>query len=391
KAFAIVRYNQDGTVDSSFSTVNQDGIFLGPLGECFAIAIQSDGKIVAAGAVSNGGDDFQLARYNMDGTIDNSFGTNGVVTTDLGGENEIARSVVIQPDGKIIVAGHSNNGADYDFAIARYNLDGSLDNSFSINGMVTTDFENFTDRASSVILQTDGKIVVAGLTTNPIFYYPYIALARYNTDGTLDNSFGVNGKVISLLEGNAKDLVLQPDGKIIATGGTNCFVLLSFNADGTLDTDFGVDGIVNEDIGTVNKNLALGCTLQPDGRIVAVGFGELDGNNTDSDFAVARFINDLNLGVISFSRQENSMLIYPNPIKESATIEYTLTSTETLSLELYDLSGKLVQSLFTTEERDPGQHKETFVLDANLEVGNYILTLSNQMGSSSVRINYSAN
>jgi uncharacterized delta-60 repeat protein len=383
--FAIVRYNQDGTIDNTF-TISQGGLFSGPAGICDAIAIQADGKIVAAGTAENASNDFIVARYNTDGTIDSSFAVNGLATTDFDGLNDNAHSMVIQADGKIVLAGNSDNGLDYDFAVARYNTDGSLDNDFSVNGMVTTDFGGTDDGSRSVLVQLDGKVVVVGLiTTEPVQINIY-ALARFNTNGTLDNSFGVNGKVTPNFNGVSHSSVLQPDGKIIvAGGGLISFALLRFNTDGTLDDEFGVNGFVHEDIGP-GRSLAKGCDLQPDGKIVVAGDASISGSGSNHGFAVARFITGLNLGVVSLSMQDNAMLIYPNPIQESAVLEYTLNHDEAISIELFDMSGKLVQSLVQSEKRTKGQQKETLVLDATLPSGNYILTLSNGVGSSSVRI-----
>ncbi|MCZ4409157.1 T9SS type A sorting domain-containing protein [Cryomorphaceae bacterium 1068] len=382
EAFALVRYHQDGTIDNSFSTTDQDGLFTGPLGECEAIAIQSDGKIVAAGRVSTSSYDFRLARYNIDGTIDNTFGPNGVVTTDLGGLDDVLRSIAIQPDGKIVVAGLSDNGANFDFAVARYNSDGSLDNGFSFNGVVSTDFGGVGDGARSVLLQPDGKIVVVGITTaSPVNFR---ALARYNADGTLDNTFGVNGKVVTMVAGVSYSSVLQPDGKIIVVGGLDAIDLMRYHVDGTLDTDFGVNGIAEANIG-LSGSSANSCDLQPDGKIVVAGSAHAIATD-DVGFAVARFITGLNLGVVSFSKQDNAMLVYPNPVQERAVLKYTLSTTETISIDLYDVSGKLVQSLVQSEKRTKGPQKETLVIDSSIPAGTYILTLSNGVGSSSVRI-----
>ncbi len=385
EAFAIVRYNQNGTVDSSFTTANQSGVFMGPLGDCRAIAIQFDGKIVAAGTTSNGGNDFLLARYHTGGKIDTTFGTNGVITTDVGGVNEIAHSMALQSDGKIVVAGSSNNGSDFDFAVVRYNSDGSLDNSFSVNGMVTSDFGDVDDGSRSVKLQPDGKIVVAGFTTNESQTINRPALVRYNEDGTLDNSFGVNGKVVANLEGTYSSSILQPDGKIIAIGGFSSIALLRYHLDGTLDTDFGVNGVARADIG-LQGGFAGSGDLQPDGKIIVSGFASTDPSNRDEGFATARFISGLNIGVISFSNQDHGLLIYPNPIQESAVIEYTLTNHETISIDLYDISGRLVQSIVRSEERNIGTHKESWAIDNSIPSGGYVLTISNGVGSSSVQV-----
>ncbi len=236
-----------------------------------AVVLQSDGKIVAVGQDSS---DFALARYNADGSLDSSFGTGGKVTTDFGG-SDAALAAVLQPDGKIVAVGTSAA----DFALARYNTDGSLDTSFGTGGKVTTDFGG-TDQAWAAVLQPDGKIVAAGLASADF------ALARYNTNGSLDTSFGTGGKVTTSFEGSdqARAVVLQPDGKIVAVGWDNGveFALARYNTDGLLDSSFGTGGKVTTDFG--GSDAALAAVLQSDGKIVAVGFA-----NT-TDFALARYL-----------------------------------------------------------------------------------------------------
>ena len=182
--FKLVRYTVDGSLDTIFGDsgiANTD--FFGFEDQGSSVVVQADGKIVVAGYATSGGNrDFALARYNNDGSLDTSFDGDGKVTTDFAGSTDFATSVAVQADGRIIVAGQSDTGGgDYDFALARYNVNGSLDTSFNGDGRLTTDFGSSQDRATSVALQADGKIVVAGYTFNGSFNV--FALARYtNTD-----------------------------------------------------------------------------------------------------------------------------------------------------------------------------------------------------------------
>ena len=192
-----------------------------------------------------------------DGALDPTFGNRGRVKTDFHRSNDLAYGMALQPDGKMVVAGISFIGISAtggDFAVARYNTDGTLDSSFGVGGKVTTDF-GLTDQASSVAVQPDGKIIVAGGT---YLSFPaaggQFALARYNSDGSLDTSFGVGGLVRTSFGSSgcfAAALVLQRDGKIIA-GGTKYidlqtnsdFGLVRYNSDGSLDSSFGSGGEV---------------------------------------------------------------------------------------------------------------------------------------------------
>jgi uncharacterized delta-60 repeat protein len=288
--FILARYNSDGTLDVSFGS---DGIvmtdFRGGVDEAFAVAIQNDGKIVAAGSVQIG---FALARYNSNGTLDTSFGDGGKVTTGFGGWNDYASAVAIQSDGKIVAAGQAEV---YGFALARYNSDGTLDASFGNGGKVTTGFESVDSGAYAVAIQSDGKIVAAG---HAQIAGPWdFALARYNSDGTLDATFGNGGKVTTDFEGwydIAYSVAVQSDGKIVAAGIESVegnwedFALARYNSDGTLDASFGDRGMVTTRFGDKN-DYAYSVAIQSDGKIVAAGYARV---GTDEDFALARYNDD---------------------------------------------------------------------------------------------------
>ncbi len=259
-----------GDLDTTFDTDGKATINVGgAAGGAQAVAIQADGKIVVAGYDGN---DFTLMRYNSDGTLDSTFDTDGKVTTDFGGGSDIGEAVAIQPDGKIVVAGNSFTGGKYDFILARYNSDGSLDTTFDTDGKVTTDFVSSNDDVGyAMALQPDGKIVVAGR----IFYGGNFdfALARYTITGTLDSTFDTDGKVITNFgsgdEGQA--VAVQADGKIVVAGQSGLdFALARYTITGTLDSSFDGDGKVTTNIGT-NDDIGYAVALQADGKIVVAG------------------------------------------------------------------------------------------------------------------------
>ncbi len=290
--FALARYNADGSLDASFGAGGKVTTDFGGDNFILALVIQpADGKLVAAGSSSNGAnDDFALARYNTDGTLDASFGTGGKVTTDFGGNSsDYIDGVALQADGKIIAAGYRFNGSFFHFALARYNADGSLDASFGAGGKIITMLTAFDDLARAVVIQTDGKIVVAG-EANADF-----AVARYNSDGTLDSSFGTGGTVITSINvfDSAYDVVLQADGKILAAGesgdGNNAdFALLRYTSSGALDSTFGAGGIVTTAIGAGDE-IASSLAAQASGKIIVGGFSF---NGANADFALARYNTD---------------------------------------------------------------------------------------------------
>src|SRR5213078_134737 len=260
-----------------------------------AVAIQTDGKIVAAGYTCNcsafGGDyDFAAVRYNTDGSLDTSFGSTGKVITRIGPGNDVAYAVAIQSDSKIVVAGHGAVGSSHDFALVRYNTDGSLDSTFNGTGKVTVDFPDpfnpINDYAHEVANQADGKIVAAGMS-GPAVREDF-AVARYNANGSLDNTFNSTGRVLTPI-GNLTDVaqavVIQPDGMIITAGSSrddplnqggssradSDFVLVRYNPDGSRDISFDADGIRLDDFG--NRFAVAGSTaIQTDGKIVVAGY-----------------------------------------------------------------------------------------------------------------------
>lgn len=300
--FAVARYNTNGSLDPSFG--GGDGMvttdFATSDDRGWALAIQPDGKIVVAGqtfvARSVGGSDldFALVRYNGDGSLDTSFGGDGKVNTDLGAnETDAALDVALQSDGKIVAAGYVRNlfpdpRGPADFAVARYNADGSLDTTFGPGGSVTTDFGMDHDEASAVVIQSDGRIVAAGFAFSGTFDF---GLARYNTNGTPDLGWGGDGTVLTNFGGtdSATGLALQPDGRIVAAGSTNLsgsvdMALARYNTDGSLDNGFDGDGRVTTDFG--GDDSASDVALQTDGKIVAAG-SRLIGTY---DFALGRYL-----------------------------------------------------------------------------------------------------
>ena len=288
--FALARYNPNGTLDPSFSGNGRQRTDFGSRDRANGVAIQADGKIVAVGV--GGGGDFAVARYNPNGSLDPSFSGNGRQRTNFMGFDE-ANGVAIQADGRIVAVGVAGGGATGDdFALARYNPNGSLDPSFSGDGKQTTDFYGFAnDEADAVALQANGRIVAVGGVTFEEF--GDFALARYNPNGSLDPSFSGDGKQTT--DRGAPDFAngaaIQPDGKIVAVGlagggpADNDFALARYNPNGSLDTSFSGDGSLRTDFGGFEEANAV--ALQANGKIVAVGLA--GGGATGRDFALARY------------------------------------------------------------------------------------------------------
>lgn len=279
--FAVARYNSDGSLDTSFSGDGRESVDLGGFGGSgAAVALQADGKIVAAGSDSGG---FAVVRFDSDGSLDDTFSTDGVTDAGSGGQ---ARGMAVQADGKIVVVGAENG----DFVATRYTADGSLDNGFSGDGTQSTDLGSSGDEAAAVAIQSDGKIVAAGSNGNFFTATSDFALVRYNPDGSLDNGFSGDGKQTTDFDGDydfGAGVAVQGDGKIVAVGaagaGGTDFGVTRYNANGSLDASFSGDGKQRTSLGTGSAE-ATGVAVQSDGKVVAVGSAD-----SDNDFALARY------------------------------------------------------------------------------------------------------
>jgi len=262
-----------------------------------AVRISADGSIIVGGTSWDSTDpNFALVRYTSAGQLDLTFGGGaGYVTTDLG-FSDVGNAIALQGDGKILLTGSASNGSASNIALLRYTTAGALDPTFGGGaGVVTTPLSGGSV-GNSVLVQTNGKILVAGDVNNG--NNTSFALVRYNSDGSLDTSFGDDDGIVRthLAGGNsAHAAVLQSDGKIILAGNSrnnnsvdwdDDFVLIRYRSNGDLDSSFGSSGVVNTRLAAVD--VANGIAIQSDNKIVVVGKGQLNAN-TNSDFAVVRF------------------------------------------------------------------------------------------------------
>jgi uncharacterized delta-60 repeat protein len=257
-----------------------------------ALVLQPDGKLAAAGRIYliSSGYNYALARYNADGTLDTTFGTNGIVLTPSGSQYAAVSALLLQPDGKLVVAGTVLLSSQFRFQLIRYNTNGSLDTGFGGGGKVATP-GNDSGGARGIVMQPDGKLVVSGFLSDGTG--SAVTLARYNTDGSLDTGFGVNGVASHKVNGGSSGvgkLVMQPDGKFVVVGTTingvySDLTLVRFNNNGTLDTGFGMAGVILTSIGSGDSG-GNDLVLQPDDKIVAAG-SAVDGATM---FALARYL-----------------------------------------------------------------------------------------------------
>jgi uncharacterized delta-60 repeat protein len=399
--FAVLRYTEDGRIDSAFgnngfvvdSPDHEFGTFQS-VGS--SIAVLPDNKFIVAGnSVLGSYKAFTLIKYQQDGKRDSTFGLNGVVRNYIKGGSETGDycyKVLITGDGKIIAAGTSYGYTQFGrdaFALARYNSNGTIDTTFGNSGFVRayvfgSTVDNSYSCALSAILQPDGKILAGGYLLDSVNHYSY-AVARFNSNGSLDNTFGPNGGTITThIYGNssnddyANDLALQSDGKIILVGSSGAsFSAARFTKNGFLDNSFGNNGTVMFNInGSANNgDAALSVAVQPDDKIIIGGMAK--DYSTNDQFALARLnsfytgINESNR-LNSFSLEQN----YPNPFNPSTTISFSLDKETKASLKVYDMLGKEIAEIVNSR-LSAGQHEYVFNA-SKLSSGVYFYTLTTE-------------
>jgi uncharacterized delta-60 repeat protein len=264
-------------LDPGFGNDGRVAVELGVYGDrANAVVVQQDGKIVVAGSSSNASDlDFMLFRLLADGSLDPEFNYDGTVTTPVGSSDDEILALVLQDDGKIVAAGYSSNSTDRDFALARYNSDGSLDRNFGLEGMVVTSVGNSDDEITGLVLQEDGAIVVTGSALGTAG--GVIVLGRYLADGSLDTDFADDGFSFTGVgqEAQAESVAFLEDKGIVVSGSYSDgdktgLMIMGFSFDGQLDVGFGDNGIgIPADDQTFSEGY--GMFIRSDGTILVAG------------------------------------------------------------------------------------------------------------------------
>lgn len=433
--FIVVRYNPDGSLDSTF---NSNGIIQRSTEWSPQLSIQSDGKIVILSV--NVDNKIHLIRYHSNGVLDNTFGTNGIAETPLNINLPDAfypTSLMIQSDGKFVAVGFSYIGsvftsyairfnsdgsldnsfngdgiASYDWGILawdyfcgaidsnnrvliggqenghglvmRYTTDGNLDTSFDGDGILRTSFSGIPGEGClSIAVQTDGKIIISGSAFdgngNSIFL-----VARYYSDGTLDTGFDSDGLVTIDFNNStyeqAWSVKLQSDGKILVGGGTGDFVLVRMNSNGSMDNSFGINGIsVIANVGTYAYTME----IQPDGKIVLAGQSS---GPTNYNYAIARYLSGLNVGILDCNLTQNSIFVYPNPVLREINLEYELMEPQIITIQLLNIQGEVLKTFVDEHKQELGKHKESLVLPERLVAGIYFLDILSQSGRINLKI-----
>lgn len=448
----VVRYAPDGTLDPSFA--GGDGYHRLDMADGFeqanAVAVQTDDRIVVAGhswSAGAAGRYLVVQRLLPNGEVDNTFNGIGLRIIDIGGSGQSASDVLVRSNGKIVAVGSTwTTSYNSDFLVVQLNSDGSLDNSFSFDGIQTTSYDPYSsESAGAVVERSDGHLVVAGGSMTDLM------LVCYRPDGTLDLSFGQNGKTVitapstsfgsgivtvsgmdtddsgrTYIAGSVSytdgmnptamqingflvrclpngdvdpefpwivksdhfisDVQCADDGTILLSGS---FVGASSNMDlfrylpsGHTDQSFGQYGALGIEFDGAYV-AASAIHIQPNGRILLGGSSSFQGE-TRRQFAIARILYEPYIGIVEFPVAEN-VLYYPNPVADELHFSYTLGGSEVLSCELLDAQGRTVRGFFSNRNRPAGEQCE--LLDMRgLAAGAYIVRLSNGQGSSGVRI-----
>jgi uncharacterized delta-60 repeat protein len=369
-------------------TVNLDsnGVFR-------SVLVQPDGKILAGGdcevdTIAGKLEEYYVvSRFNSNGSLDESFGKGGIAKVRIGQGHSEGHSLLLQPDGKILLAGHMVIPHSFDFGVLRLNSDGSLDSTFNKNGKVSIQIGNDSkDQCRSAILQEDGKILLAGFTLNKSDFDIHIALARLNSDGTMDNSFGAQGIVTTSIDGHEKcyAVAIQPDNKIIATGytGEQKIALVRYETNGSLDSSFGNTGIRIINSGKNFSSLGYDVAIDCNGRILVGGYSY---KGSIIDFSLFRFLSGLDVGMVDAKRNKNDLLVYPNPLDEYVNLQFELGMNQRVSIFLTDLNGRVIKTFVSKKPYHAGSTKINLNF-SDIPQGYYLITVSGKNFSKSVQV-----
>ena len=443
----LIRYNSNGTIDNSFGP-NGNGIADIGVGGGYIIKQQLDGKILVSTNDDQAIHRFSIDGI-VDTTFgDANAGNIGYVPViDGGGNSAFIDDFIPSNDGSIYVAfdNWDTNYTMLSFGVRKLNYDGSADATYGVNGISTTRFDFYTateyEYPSRLILNSDNSVVVVGpvyinsvgtITVLTSAQNLSTGMVKFNAQGQIDTTFGINGKKVLennnynypydfLLDSNSNfylnsniaggvttttkilsngfidttygtsgvvtdpyffgTMIMQPGNKILKGGYVNSqFGINRYNANGTLDTTFGASGTLTTPIyysSTINKLLYLSSN-----KLLAVG-KSFNGSNTV--MAMTRYTN-LNLGTIDFTTNESNFIVYPNPIEERATFSYSLKDRTTVTIEIIDLQGKVVQTVLNSNTQQAGEYQQEIVLPNSIASGNYILRFASPEGNQSIKI-----
>lgn len=386
----VVRYLPNGALDNTFgsggiATIGVSGIDVAALGYTH----QPDGKIVLTGILDDGLSWFLLMRLKEDGSLDTSFDGDGYRSFAAGIVSNAGWDVAVQPDGKIVMVGECELPGNEKYTVAsRCLADGQEDTDFGNSGSMLLDYGGLNNHGRAVQLQADGKIIVGGYSNTG--GDDFFTIARLSDDGTLDLTYGTNGKSFcTFTGGNAqvRDMTMQADGKVImagiaSNGSDSDMAMVRYKTDGNLDADFGAVGRVLTDFG-FGSDQATACAMTADQLILLAGNSS---NGSELDFAVARYITGVDLNVGEISAISNSVLIYPNPIEEQFNLEFELTASTNVAVSLYSMQGQKVADLLNFGQLAKGAYRFPVQLPQEISSGNYVVQIMTADSGRSTKI-----
>ncbi len=380
QSFGMVRYNSDGSLDGSFGTGGIVITWIGT-GNCTASrsVLQGDGKILTVGKYgSTPVDSTVVVRYLDDGTVDESFGTDGQLRIGAG-SRMIGSDIAVQPDGRIMVVGNLLSGSNWQIFVFRADQNGIPDPLFGDDGLAIASMDDaFSSEVVALALQPDGKAVVCG-RTNAALNYDALLL-RFNTDGSLDNTFDQDGMVSTAFSYDADagfDVLVQPDGKILLVGysmATNNLLLARYSSAGSLDPSFGVDGRAEAPNG-----VAYSIGLLADGRIILAGRYGWNGAFSNT-YSVYCYQNDLSVSMAERVGPDQSIWVSPNPTASQLSISFNLAKAATVELEIRDILGRSVFPVPSPVQYGIGAHCSTLDV-TGLPSGTYVLRMRTSASS----------
>lgn len=374
----IKRYTADGVLDTSFANVGtlDFSAATNPVVSFVDnLYTTSDGKIyVVFDYWLNDKLNVGLYRLNNDGSIDTAFGVDGIASVRFdyfsSDEYEWPNSIFIDATNKITVGCSMNYNGTWIAGLARFNSDGTPETSFGTNGHLTYPDQTGTYYFPYSITGTiNNKLIVNGRLDNNQL------ISRLNADGTMDNTFGTTGTV-TVPESNGC-MAIQPDGKILYSFGDS---IKRLNSDGTTDTSFGNSGILNTQIYSLYNHSIYKLLLTQSNKLLEAGYTY---NGSKYIGTLIRY-TDLNLGTLEFST-ENNFLVYPNPVVDKTQFQYTLKENTQVSIQLFTIEGQLVKNIINSKNQPAGVYKQTVEMD-NLTVGNYLLVFSSPEGTQTIKI-----
>ncbi|MFA6152200.1 MAG: T9SS type A sorting domain-containing protein [Chitinophagaceae bacterium] len=378
-AFISGRLKTNGTADSSFGTNGFaiSNVYEGADNMGYGIAVQADNKILLGGYTNPEG--FAVVRLKPDGSADSSFGVNGFVKLKVGLLRSGAYSLSLQSDGKILLAGTATTSLSTVIAVVRLLADGSVDESFGVHGRVVTDIRSLGDVGTCVAVGPSGKVIVGG-SSNDVLYSDF-ALAIYNSDGTLFKKTTVD---VNTYNDVANSVALQADGRIVLSGyadnaTSSLLCAVRFNPDGNLDMSFGKDGKVVTDIDFTGPS-ETGLFIQPDDKIVITGSKQA---GDTGKFATVRLLRGPVLSIHNSFAAASSLKVYPNPVTDYAMLNYQLESASNITISLLDLQGRVIVELMN-EQQSAGAHQLRLNLPASLASGQYFLRLGSGKGTEQI-------